>query len=73
MLRQRGYRDSFAAVNENPDDWATWRWDLGGHPLAMRIDFIFHDDALDTIASRIITNESSDHSLVVSELALIGR
>ena len=69
-LRQRGFRDSFATVNERPDDCATWRWDVGGHEVAMRIDFIFHDEAFRTLASRIVANESSDHCLLVSELAL---
>ena len=70
FLRANGYTDSFAAVTADADDHPSWEWPTRYGRLRARIDYIFHDAAFETRASRIIANESSDHFLVVSELEL---
>jgi endonuclease/exonuclease/phosphatase (EEP) superfamily protein YafD len=69
FLREHGFTDSFAVVVEDPDAHATWNWPTRFAHLRARIDYIFHSSAFETRESRVIANDSSDHSLLVSELA----
>lgn len=69
-LMGRGLVDSFAAVTEEPDQTPTWKWMVGRVPLRLRIDYVFHSSHFRTRQSRVIPAAGSDHSLVVSELAL---
>ena len=69
-LGELGFVDSFAAVTEQPDQTSTWSWMIGRVPLRLRIDFVFHSRHFATVGSRVIAAKGSDHSLVVSELAL---
>ncbi|MBN1916269.1 MAG: endonuclease/exonuclease/phosphatase family protein [Verrucomicrobia bacterium] len=70
FLRAHGYTDSFAATVDEADTHPSWNWPTRYGQLRARIDYIFHDGAFATRASGIITNDSSDHFLVVSELEL---
>jgi endonuclease/exonuclease/phosphatase family metal-dependent hydrolase len=67
-LRDKGFVDSFAAVNNSPDSQPTWRWPTRWLELSGRIDYIFHSPHFKTIDSRIDKETTSDHSLVVSRL-----
>ena len=68
FLQQHGFTDSFASVIENADAHATWNGPTRFAHLKARIDYIFHSSAFETRDSRVITNDSSDHYLLVSEL-----
>lgn len=68
FLREHGLTDSFAAVTDDADAQPSWEWPTRAGRLRARIDYIWHNAALRTVASRIIRNDSSDHFLVVSEL-----
>lgn len=70
FLRERGFTDSFAAVNDNPDQHPTWQWPLGSEKLSFRIDYIFHDSSFESVSSRVIRKDASDHHLLLSQLRL---
>jgi endonuclease/exonuclease/phosphatase family metal-dependent hydrolase len=65
-LREQGFVDSYAAVNDHPDQTGTWRCRQLNYAWAFRIDFIFHSPAFATLASRILQTDASDHALLVS-------
>jgi endonuclease/exonuclease/phosphatase family metal-dependent hydrolase len=67
-LRDNGFVDSFASVNEEPGKNATWHWPTKYGEIALRFDYIFHTESLRTIDSRVIKTAGSDHYLVVSQL-----
>jgi endonuclease/exonuclease/phosphatase family metal-dependent hydrolase len=67
FLREKGLKDSFAQVHENPDSQATWHWPIKWGELSFRIDYIFHSAEIQTVRSEIIKSNGSDHYLVVSE------
>jgi endonuclease/exonuclease/phosphatase family metal-dependent hydrolase len=74
FLAERGFTDSFAAVHTEPDQHGTWRdRRKQGPELPARIDFLFHTKELRTTASRLLRNDASDHSLLVSTLEWVGR
>jgi endonuclease/exonuclease/phosphatase family metal-dependent hydrolase len=73
FLRAHGFTDSFAAVTADADEHPSWEWPTRTGRLRARIDYIWHNGALRTTASRTIHNDSSDHFLVVSELAFNTR
>ena len=68
-LKDRGFVDSFASINEDAHKTPTWRWPVGAAHIQFRIDYIFHSTR--TIftrrTSRILPTLGSDHALVVSE------
>ena len=68
FLAQKGFVDSFASVHEKPDEHPTWRWRTGGLTWSARIDYIFHTAHFQTVESRIVQSNASDHHLVVSRL-----
>ena len=70
-LKEKGFSDSFAEVNKNPDKNPTWEWQLRTGKITARLDFIFHDTNFKTRKSMIIRNNSSDHFLVYSVLTLM--
>jgi len=67
-LIQRGFADSFAAVNEKADRQASWHWKIKEVDWRLRIDYIFHTAHFRTLSSRILETAASDHFLVVSRL-----
>ncbi|MHC4983739.1 MAG: endonuclease/exonuclease/phosphatase family protein [Planctomycetota bacterium] len=69
FLAEKGFIDSFASVTQEPDSHATWLWPGGRLAIAFRVDYIFHTKELETLESRVIESEGSDHYLVASELA----
>lgn len=71
VLKERGFVDSFAHVNENPESTPTWRWKLRQGELALRIDYIFHTEEFATRQSKVVESSASDHRLVVSRLELL--
>ena len=70
LLIQRGFVDSFAAVNENPDAHPTWHWPTKFGDATLRIDYIFHSPSFRTLHSGVVHTAGSDHYLLWSELAL---
>jgi endonuclease/exonuclease/phosphatase family metal-dependent hydrolase len=70
MLAERGFVDSFAAVNENPDSHPTWHWPIKLGDVTLRIDYIFHSPSFRALSSRVVRTAGSDHYLLLSELAL---
>ncbi len=70
FLLERGFTDSFAAVHDNPDQHPTWEWPLRSGKFMLRIDYIFHDASLETVASQVIRKDASDHHLLMSKLRL---
>jgi endonuclease/exonuclease/phosphatase family metal-dependent hydrolase len=70
FLREHGFADSFAAVTDDADQHPSWEWPTRAGAIRARIDYIWHGAAFETVESRIIRNDSSDHFLVVSELRL---
>ncbi len=68
FLRAQGFVDTFASVTAEADRHPTWTSEFGTLPVRLRIDYIFHDPVGKTIQSQILTNTSSDHCLVVSEI-----
>lgn len=72
FLKEKGFVDSFAEVNEQPDSHPTWRWQLRHGECALRIDYIFHTRHFTTRQSRVIDSNASDHRLVISELRFAG-
>jgi len=67
-LTKRKMTDSFASVTNQPDLHPTWRWPLGQTEVKLRIDYLFHTQQLETLSSRIVESDVSDHSPVVSRL-----
>lgn len=67
-LRDNGFVDSFDSAREEPANNATWHWPTKYSEIALRIDYIFHTDALRTTDSRVIKTAGSDHYLVVSQI-----
>lgn len=70
LLKNHGFTDSFAAVTDKPDSHGTWRCECRGNVWRFRIDYLWHSPQFQTLESRIIESESSDHHLLVSRLAL---
>lgn len=68
FLKKKGFVDSFAQVNDNPDSQPTWRWPLKIGEWSLRIDYIFHSRHLKTTESAVIRSNASDHYLVASVL-----
>jgi endonuclease/exonuclease/phosphatase family metal-dependent hydrolase len=68
FLKEKGFVDSFAAVTEKADEQVTWHWKRKGFDWHFRIDYIFHSKQFQTVESRIIKSEASDHYLTVSKL-----
>lgn len=69
-LAKRGFVDSFAAVTPNAATQPTWRAKINGSEYRFRLDYIFHDSGLKTLASRIVQADASDHYMVISRLEL---
>ncbi len=69
-LRDNGFVDSCASVNEEPGKNATWHWPTKYGEIALRIDYIFHTDSLRTNDSRVIKSAGSDHYLLVSQIVV---
>jgi len=65
-LSDRGFIDSFAAVNADHMNHATWRWKYAGILWRYRIDYIFCSKTIVPCTSRIIASDASDHHLVIS-------
>jgi len=67
-LAEKGFIDSFAAVNDKKDSakHATWHWKHKGIEWRYRLDYIFCSRDFRPRASRIIASNASDHYLVVS-------
>jgi endonuclease/exonuclease/phosphatase (EEP) superfamily protein YafD len=70
-LADKGYIDSFAAVNEEPDKQISWHWKYKGIEYRFRIDHIFHSPHWRTLSSRIEPQGPSDHYPIVSRLELL--
>jgi endonuclease/exonuclease/phosphatase (EEP) superfamily protein YafD len=70
-LRQKGFIDTFAAVNEQPDAHPTFRVSLQAADFTARIDYIFCSKHFSVRASRIVESDASDHLPVVSDLTLL--
>ncbi len=68
FLKEHGFVDSFAAVNEDADQHGTCDFQYGDNQWSIRIDFIFHTKDLRTRSSRILKSNASDHLPVVSQL-----
>lgn len=68
FLKEKGFTDSFAAVNKDADRQATWHWKENGVEYRFRLDYIFHSAQISTIESKIVKREASDHYLLVSRL-----
>ena len=68
QLRKLGYTDSFAKVNQHPDQTPTLHFKLFGFQTGRRIDYILHDESFQTIESHILPGAPSDHDGVVSLL-----
>jgi endonuclease/exonuclease/phosphatase family metal-dependent hydrolase len=67
-LGDNGFTDSFASVTRSADDHPTWQWPLSGGHASLRVDYIFHSGEFQTLTSRIIATQASDHSLLLSKL-----
>ena len=68
FLKENGFIDSFASVNEDPNSHTTWHWKWKGKDLGFRIDYLFHPESLSTLESRVEKSDASDHYLLVSKL-----
>ena len=65
-LTDRGFVDSFAAVNADHINHVTWRWKHKGVLWRYRLDYIFATKDIQPCTSRIIKSDASDHYLVTS-------
>ena len=72
-LKAKGFTDSFASVCEDADRHRTWEWQTQCGKVSASIDYIFHDAPFETQSSRIIKNESSDRSFLVSDLRFVWK
>ena len=71
-LMELGFIDSFSATHSAPDSHATWRWRFpNGLTAQFRIDYIFHSSHFKTVSSAVISVETSDHHLLLTELKRI--
>ncbi len=66
FLREKGYTDSQAAANTEPD--ATWRYIHPDAKWSLRIDYIFHNAAVKTLRGHAVQEGPSDHAMVWSDL-----
>jgi len=69
-LRSLGYVDSFASVTENADHHPTWEWMYEFGRVRFRIDYVFHSSEFETLSSRVIQTDASDHYLLVSKMVI---
>jgi endonuclease/exonuclease/phosphatase (EEP) superfamily protein YafD len=68
-MLSHGFTDTHnATTNRLPA--STWRDEIEGVPLSLRIDYIFCDDAFTTITNGVLPCASSDHSLIFSEMEI---
>ncbi|MBI4951073.1 MAG: endonuclease/exonuclease/phosphatase family protein [Myxococcales bacterium] len=58
FLEERGFR---SALSEFDAPSVTWRWDLGGDGIALELDHILHDAALEPLDCRPVPLGRSDH------------
>ena len=65
-LTDKGFVDSFAAVNADHVKYSTWQWKYRDVLWRSRLDYIFCSKDIQPCTSRIITSNASDHYLVVS-------
>jgi endonuclease/exonuclease/phosphatase family metal-dependent hydrolase len=65
-LTDRGFIDSFAAVNPDHAKHVTWRWRYKGMDWRYRLDYIFSSRDMLPCTSRIIVSNASDHYLVLT-------
>lgn len=72
FLKAQGWIDSLASVTEKPDEVPTWHDQRLGIGLGFRIDFLFHTSHFRTVSSRVVSDGSSDHRPVVSQLEWAG-
>ncbi|GEP40932.1 hypothetical protein BGE01nite_02230 [Brevifollis gellanilyticus] len=68
QLKARGFVDSFAETDANPDTTFTLHFHLLGIHFGRRIDFIFHDFHFRTLGSVVVPGEPSDHDALISHL-----
>ncbi len=68
QLQELGYTDSFAKVNQRPNQTPTLHFKLFGFHTGRRIDYILHDSSFQTMQSHVLPGAPSDHDLVVSVL-----
>jgi endonuclease/exonuclease/phosphatase family metal-dependent hydrolase len=68
FLRDRGFLDSLAVVNPQPDSQHTWHERTMGNDWSLRIDYLFHSPHLTTLESQVIAKPGSDHYPMVSRL-----
>ncbi len=68
FLAKRGFVDSFASVTPGANTHTTWRWRYRNVEWKFRLDYIFHNAYIKTLASKIIKSDASDHYLVTSTL-----
>jgi endonuclease/exonuclease/phosphatase family metal-dependent hydrolase len=68
-FQKLGYTDSFAKVNQHPNQTHTLHFKLFGFPTGRRIDYLLHDSSLQTMQSQVFPGAPSDHDGVVSVLS----
>ena len=68
FLTRKGFTDSFASVNRQEPRTTTWKWNWRGIPLAFCFDYLFHGPEFETVESRVLPAEGSDHAMVLSAL-----
>lgn len=67
-LVHEGLLDAVSSTRNDADDRATIDFPVLGIELGRRIDFVFHDPALETLAARQIDAPPSDHDAVLAVL-----
>jgi endonuclease/exonuclease/phosphatase family metal-dependent hydrolase len=72
LVKKSSFVDSFAAVTVEADGHPTWHWRMFFGEIALRIDYIFHSKEFETISSKVLPSDASDHYLVLSRLRLIN-
>ncbi len=65
-LPSKGFVDSFAAVNADHTNYATWRWKYRDVLWRFRLDYIFCSKDILPCTSSIIKSNASDHYLVTT-------
>jgi endonuclease/exonuclease/phosphatase (EEP) superfamily protein YafD len=68
-MLSHGFTDTHNTTT-NPPPVSTWRDEIEGVPLSLRIDYIFCDDAFTTITNGVLPCASSDHALIFSEMEI---
>lgn len=69
FLADQGLIDSYRSAAPQAEPEPTWGWRYRGVHWRYRIDFIFHTRDLNTLDSRVVPCDASDHDMVVSAIS----